>query len=104
MAGTIALWMQAIPTLTRQDVMEALAATAVRKDTSLTYPNNKYGYGEIDARAGLDFLLRRYDGVESVSADTDGTLSAEVYDLTGRCVSASARHGVYISGGRKILR
>ena len=103
-AGTIALWMQAIPTLTRQDVMEALAATAVRKDASLTYPNNKYGYGEIDARAGLDFLLRRYDGVESVSADIDGTASAEVYDLTGRRVFASAWHGIYISGGRKILR
>lgn len=56
-AGTIALWLEACPTLTPNDVRVLLDATARRPDISLNYPNNYYGYGEIDAYAGLIYLL-----------------------------------------------
>lgn len=56
-AGTIALWLEACPSLSPDDVRQLLAATARRHDTSLSYPNNYYGYGEIDAYAGLLHLL-----------------------------------------------
>lgn len=55
--GIIALWLQAKPTLTPQEAMEAIAATSRHHDPSLTYPNNVYGYGEIDAYKGLLYVL-----------------------------------------------
>ena len=56
-AGAIALWLQACPTLTPDQVRELIAATSRRHDPSLDYPNNYYGYGEIDVYAGLLHLL-----------------------------------------------
>lgn len=56
-AGTIALWLEACPSLSPDDVRQLLSATARRYDSSLSYPNNYYGYGEIDAYAGLRYLL-----------------------------------------------
>jgi hypothetical protein len=56
-AGIIALWLEANPSLTPQQVMEVIAATSRHHDSSLTYPNNIYGYGEIDAYKGLLDIL-----------------------------------------------
>ncbi len=52
-AGIIALWLQAKPTLTRQDIIGIISRTSRHPDAALTYPNNEYGYGEIDAYHGL---------------------------------------------------
>ena len=52
-AGTIALWLQANPNLTREDIIGVFSRTCRKPDNSLTYPNNDYGYGEIDAYSGL---------------------------------------------------
>lgn len=65
-AGTIALWLQAVPTLSPEDVMEVIAATSIRHDPSLSYPNNTWGYGEIDAYRGLLHLLK-LDSVKDIS-------------------------------------
>ena len=51
--GTVALWLQAKPTLTPEDVKDIIARTATIPDETLDYPNNYYGYGEINAYAGL---------------------------------------------------
>lgn len=56
-AGTIALWLQACPTLTKEDIMDIIAVTSRRHDPSLPYPNNHYGHGEIDAYKGLMKIL-----------------------------------------------
>ncbi len=86
-AGIIALWLQAIPSLTRQDVLEAFAHTCRRQDTALAYPNNLYGYGEIDALAGLNFLLDRHTGIlQRPSVPT----ATSYYDLSGRQIPRSA--------------
>lgn len=65
-AGVIALWLQARPDLSPADVMDVLRATCRRPDPSLTYPNNLYGYGEIDAYRGLLYLLG-IDGIADLS-------------------------------------
>lgn len=67
--GIIALWLQAKPTLTPQEVMEVIAATSRHHDPSLTYPNNLYGYGEIDAYKGLLYVLE---------LDKTGIISTEI--------------------------
>lgn len=63
-AGIIALWLQAKPTLTKEDIIDVFAHTAKHYDSSLSYPNNEYGYGEIDAYAGLLYILG-VDGIVS---------------------------------------
>ena len=65
-AGIIALWLQAKPTLTRQEVLDVLRRTCSHPDTSLDYPNTEYGYGEIDAYRGLLDILGLTD-IQSVS-------------------------------------
>ena len=55
--GTVALWLQADPTLTPNRIREVIAATAKHPDPTLTYPNTIYGNGEIDAYAGLLKIL-----------------------------------------------
>ncbi len=99
-AGVIALWLQANPNLTRDDIIGVLQRTSRHPEEKIDYPNNKYGYGEIDAYRGLLHLLG-IDGIKDIShhqprqADirlqgrtlhisgaTCGTLS--VYDLRGR--------------------
>lgn len=56
-AGIVALWLQAKPTLTKDDILDVLAHSCRHYDETMTYPNNEYGYGEIDAYAGLLYIL-----------------------------------------------
>jgi len=56
-AGVIALWLQANPNLTRDDIMGVLQRTSRHPEEDMDYPNNKYGYGEIDAYRGLLDIL-----------------------------------------------
>ena len=66
-AGTIALWLQAKPDLTAADVRELLSKTCRQPEPQLPYPNNLYGYGEIDAYKGLLSLLG-IDGIKAISS------------------------------------
>ena len=56
-AGVVALWLQACPTLSPADVLDIIAHTSQHNDPVLSYPNQQYGYGQIDAYAGLLYLL-----------------------------------------------
>jgi hypothetical protein len=67
-AGIIALWLQANPTLTPEDVMGVIRRTSRQPDPSLPSPNNEYGYGEIDAYRGLLDVLSM-DGIEGLSVN-----------------------------------
>lgn len=65
-AGAIALWLQAKPDLTPEEVKDVLDHTCRRYDASLSYPNNEYGYGEMDVYGGLLYLLG-VDKIEEVA-------------------------------------
>ena len=56
-AGIVALWLQADPTLTPTGVVDVIKATAAHPDKAMAYPNNHYGHGSIDAYAGLLHIL-----------------------------------------------
>ena len=91
-AGAIALWLQAKPTLTPAEVKDVMAHTCRQPDPSLTYPNNEYGYGEIDVYRGLLYLLGtdKIDGVSkkqthaTVSMTADGMLRVCMADALQR--------------------
>ena len=65
-AGAIALWMQADPELTVDQVKDVIAHTSHTPDSQLQYPNNQYGYGEIDAYRGLLYVTGA-DAIEGIS-------------------------------------
>ena len=100
-AGIIALWLQHCPTLTPEQVKEIFAATARRRDTSLSYPNNIYGHGEIDAVAGLDYLMQHITGIRDTTLLPPPQAPAACYDTTGRRVDPAAYRGIIIYGGKK---
>lgn len=63
-AGIIALWLQAKPDLSPQEVLALFNRNCWHPDDSLDYPNNIYGYGMPDAYKGLLDIL----GLTSVQA------------------------------------
>ena len=105
-AGIVALWLQAKPDLTPKEIIDVIAHTAKHNDPSLTYPNNQYGYGEIDAYKGLLYILNM-TGVEGLSTqhiveakvrpllngevsislpDSDNPVKVRIYSTNGQCV------------------
>lgn len=52
-AGVVALWLQAKPDLTPEQVLDVISRTSTHPDASPQYPNNTYGHGQIDAYRGL---------------------------------------------------
>ncbi|MBQ9170466.1 MAG: cation:proton antiporter [Bacteroidaceae bacterium] len=113
-AGIIAQWLEAVPNLTREQVIEAFQATCRRHDPSLVYPNNDYGYGEIDAEAGLMYLLEHPDGIaspkpspewEDLKSHPSGGVLEGGYDLNGRKLpNLQMFQGIKITKGKKFLR
>ncbi len=99
-AGIIALWLQAKPTLTKEEILDVFAHSCRHFDESLDYPNNQYGYGEIDAYKGLLYIL----GISSIVShhQIDSSVfplqqgeSMTIYTIDGRQVDEITAPGVY---------
>lgn len=110
-AGIIALWLEACPTLSPDDVRGIFERTCRQYDPSLSYPNNYYGYGEIDAYRGLlDVLgIDKISQVSSaptkarVSVAADGRLEVRLpaaYDTAGGDLQSQLRVSVYSLKGQ----
>ena len=79
-AGAIALWLQAQPKLSADDILGVLSRTCTHYDETLTYPNNEYGYGQIDVYRGLLDVLT-LTGIEAISQHQPARLR---FSLSGR--------------------
>ncbi len=66
-AGIIALWLQANPKLTQQEVMEIIRKTSHQPDSAYTEKNNYYGWGVIDAYAGILEALKLTTSIRELS-------------------------------------
>lgn len=101
--GTIALWLQANPELTPDDVKQILAHTARHPEADETYPNYRYGYGEIDAYRGLLYLVE-LTGVEGLSDHQPQKLTFRIEGRTLRLLgTAAATVSLYAMGGQVVL-
>lgn len=104
-SGAVALWLQADPTLTADDVYSIIEATSVRDDMVSAAPV-RWGAGRFDAYAGIKEVLRRASVAgPSVDSGNDmllrccggqievtmpgGAFEAVLYDLSGREVCRS---------------
>jgi subtilisin family serine protease len=119
-AGTIALWLQAKPTLTTDEILDVFRRTCQHPDPEINYPNSIYGYGEIDAYRGLlDILgadrieglslqqpsrLHVYPSKSGLRLMTDTpvteTLNIRIYSLSGTCFHQG---NVFINGTEALL-
>jgi hypothetical protein len=112
--GTIALWLQADPTLTTAQIKDIIAHSSRQPDSTLPYPNNTYGFGEIDAYRGLLYMLNltaisdlsreqpaavRFSITEkqlsmrfTAPVAEDSALSLRVYATDGKLVYAADGH------------
>lgn len=79
-AGTVALWLEAKPDLTPDEVLDVIAHTSTQPDASLTYPNSVYGYGQIDAYRGLLYVL----GLQDISGLSQHQPKEVRFRLEGR--------------------
>lgn len=71
-AGSIALWLEANPDLTIDDIKEIIAKTAVRDEqVEATPEQTRWGAGKFDALAGLKEAIRMTAGVKGIGADID---------------------------------
>lgn len=104
--GVIALWLQANPQLTPEDCLDIIAKTSTHYDPSLSYPNIYYGYGQIDAEAGMRLVLdKAAAGINEIVRNK--TADGRIFTLDGRYVgkdAGSLPHGIYIIDGKKIIR
>lgn len=96
--GTLALWLQAQPNLTAHEVRQLLRKAAVSDIATGEVPNAVFGWGKLDALAGL----RAIETTTGVAAPHRFDLSAPFYDLSGRRV-AHPHRGVYLRGGQKVM-
>ncbi|MCH5220038.1 MAG: S8 family peptidase [Muribaculaceae bacterium] len=64
-AGSIALWLEADPTLTIDDVRDIISRTSIRDEKVLQGEAARWGAGKFDALAGLKEVIRRasVDGI-----------------------------------------
>ncbi len=109
-AGVVATWLEADPTLTVADVMEVIEASAAQDFFTMT-DVDRFGAGKIDALAGIKEVLSR-SGINDVAADdmgvfvTDlngrnfeiyvpgaGQVTATLYSLSGVCVAGANASG-----------
>ncbi len=107
-AGAIALWLQARPDLTPDGVKDVLAHTASHNDPSLTYPNNQYGYGQIDVYKGLLYLLG-VDGISGIShrqpsAVTITPKNGHIMMTFSNTQQADFEVGLWTADGRQVTR
>ena len=102
-AGIVALWLQANPKLSPDDVKSVFKATAKHIEVDGLWPNNVYGYGLIDAYAGIQEVLKQASGIQTVErevADDD----APWYTIYGiRLDQKPTRRGIYVHQGRKVI-
>ncbi len=100
-AGIMALWLQAKPTLTQPELKELLKKTAVTEAQMEAIPNNQYGLGKINALNGLKELLSTRS-VENAGPDTE---LGYVFDQTTGTVVAKGAAGIqlYDVNGRMVI-
>ena len=101
-SGIIALWLQADPTLTLDEIKEVLAATSRNDEFTASSPI-KWGYGKIDAAAGIEYI-KRTTAVNSIMSDEPAVDSNLWFDITGRSYNSKpTAPGIYINSGKKYI-
>lgn len=100
-AGIIALWLEAKPDLTYEEIREAIAATATKDEFTEAAPIH-YGHGKIDAYKGLLHMLGIPSSIPTLSKQQPMGVTFRMND--GRLFIEGAEDGtpirIYTTDGR----
>ena len=100
-SGIVALWLQANPDLTIDEVKKVLQESS-RNDEYTMASSQRAGFGKVDAAKGLEYILA--SGIRDINNHVTSKEDV-LYDLQGRRISGSSIHkGIYIRGGRKYIK
>lgn len=92
--GTMALWLQAKNDLTAAEVRELLSCTSITDSFTGTVPNHAFGYGKINALAGLKRIIET-TGIETSSFDSSDI--QYVYDAEAHTITASGAEDIQLA-------
>ena len=109
-AGIVALWLEAAPTLSLDEVKEVMANSSDNDDFTSGNPI-RWGYGKINAKGGIDYINASISGIANNTANSSSLTDDGIYDLSGRRVSVSSASsvtsvlpkGIYVRNGRKFV-
>lgn len=76
--GVVATWLAADSTLTPDKVRSVIARSSTHDEFTGETPNNIYGYGKINARAGLTLVIKEAQSVGMLTVDNDARMEAWV--------------------------
>lgn len=104
-AGAIALWLEADPTLTPQEVLDVIAHTSTHPEQNMSYPNNIYGNGQIDVYKGLLYVLEMADIPELALYQPEATrFSMSGSQLTiDRNEASAATVTIFSTSGEQVM-
>ncbi|MGN0213364.1 MAG: S8 family peptidase [Muribaculaceae bacterium] len=107
-AGAIAMWLEADPTLTVDDVRDIIAKTAYKDEYTALEPDQvKVGAGKFDAYEGLkEVLLRKESGIGSINADDTKLVIAQDGERSFKVFLADAKNmttSVYNTMGARVM-
>lgn len=107
-AGAIALWLQAKPTLTPEEALDILASTSTQPDKLLSYPNNYYGHGVVDVYRGMLQVLG-LTAIRGLSQQQPSQVQVRPQDGRALLVSATGSEWpraltVYNLAGRQVWK
>lgn len=94
-AGIVALWLQANPKLTQDDVKTIISKTSHQLEEQFTEKNNYYGWGQIDAYAGLLEALHLATAIPTLSQHQPEDITFRVAD--GRLYAEGAEDGTTVT-------
>lgn len=94
--GIVALWLQANPMLTRDDVVDIMAQTS-DYDAYCEADPLRFGLGKINAKRGIDLILSNTVCITSVGNDADAKASKYI-DAAGRIMIRKGSHDYDIMG------
>ena len=109
-AGIVALWLEAAPTLSLDEVKEVMANSSDNDNFTSSNPI-RWGYGKINAKGGIDYINDRISGIANNTANSCSLTDDAIYDLSGRRVSVASASsvasvlpkGIYVRNGRKFV-
>lgn len=92
--GAVALWLQAYPELSPEQLKEVITAST-RLD-NFTLDSRYWGAGKIDVQAGLEKCIELSQGLSIRQLPTDAAEDCRYYDLTGKLLQSLPAHGIFL--------
>ncbi len=95
--GIVALWLQANPNLTREQILDVLDNTCDYDEFCQASPE-RFGAGKINAKRGIDYILAGTVAINTVAGNVTDLQPAKFFDAEGRIMIRKGEHQYDVMG------